>query len=74
MSPTLLEVTVAVLLLWLAWQIGLLIAPHVLRYFNITFRRADLDVGGAPVRPEKNVTPRPNPEMQSPPHGHPPAQ
>lgn len=59
MSPTLLEVTVAVLLLWLAWQIGLLIAPHIIRYFRITFRRTDVSsVGEAPTRPEKNVTPR----------------
>lgn len=62
MSPTLLEVTVGVLLLWLAWQIGLLIAPYVIRYFRVTFRQADLTNAGKPSRPEKNVTPRSNPD------------
>lgn len=72
MSPTLLEVTVGILLLWLAWQIGLLIAPPVLRYFKTTLRGDDLRPGAASRRPEKNVTPRSHPEMQPPPNGNPP--
>jgi hypothetical protein len=38
MSPTLLESVVAVLLLWLAWQIGLALAPRVLAYFRRLIR------------------------------------
>ncbi len=34
MTPTLLEFVVAVMLLWLAWQAGLLLAPHVRAYFR----------------------------------------
>jgi hypothetical protein len=34
MSPTFLELAVAVLLLWVAWQIGLALTPHVLAYFR----------------------------------------
>ena len=34
MSPTLLEFVVAILLLWVAWQIGLALAPHVSAYFR----------------------------------------
>ena len=30
MSPTLLELVVALLLVWLAWQIGKLLAPRLL--------------------------------------------
>ena len=34
MSPTLLEFVAAILLLWLAWQIGLVLTPYVLAYFR----------------------------------------
>lgn len=34
MTPTLLEFVVALMLLWVAWQVGLLLAPHVRTYFR----------------------------------------
>jgi hypothetical protein len=39
MSPTFLEYVVAVLLLWVAWQIGLVLTPHVIAYFRRLTRR-----------------------------------
>ena len=55
MSPTLLEATIAVLLLWLAWQIGTLIAPRVSRWFARNFSRSRPD--SFPAAREKNITP-----------------
>jgi hypothetical protein len=34
MSPTLLEGTIAIFLLWSAWRIGVLLAPWVIRRFR----------------------------------------
>jgi hypothetical protein len=39
MTPTFLELAVAVMLLWVAWQIGLALTPHVLSYFRRLTRR-----------------------------------
>ena len=57
MSPTLLELIVFVLLLWVAWQIGVWIAPRVFASFTSFWRSSKPP--GDPERwpPEKNVTP-----------------
>jgi hypothetical protein len=34
MSPTLLEGAIAILLVWIAWRIGVLLAPHIIRRFK----------------------------------------
>jgi hypothetical protein len=34
MSPTLLEGAIAILLVWIAWRIGSLLAPHIVRRFR----------------------------------------
>jgi hypothetical protein len=34
MSPTLLEGAIAILLVWIAWRIGVLLAPWVIRRFR----------------------------------------
>ena len=34
MTPTLLESAIAILLVWIAWQIGSLIAPRIVRRFK----------------------------------------
>lgn len=34
MTPTLLELAVAIIVIVMAWQIGLLVAPSVLRWFR----------------------------------------
>jgi hypothetical protein len=34
MSPTLLEGAIAVLLVWIAWRIGCLLAPRIVRRFR----------------------------------------
>jgi hypothetical protein len=67
MSPTFLEAAVAILLLWVAWQIGLALAPHVIAYFRRLNR---------PPRPEPTVADRAAEAFRSaapdPPHGHEP--
>ncbi len=50
MSPTLLEFAVAILLIVVAWQIGLAIAPDVLRLLR-TLRR-DVDEAAEEARAE----------------------
>jgi len=37
MSPTWLEIAVAILLLWIAWRIGLLLAPWIIAKFRARF-------------------------------------
>lgn len=57
MTPTLLELIVAVLLLVTAWRIGVLIAPRVLHSF-LAFWRAPRPVSPPDDgRQEKNITP-----------------
>lgn len=51
MSPTWAELAVAILLLWIAWRIALLLTPLVLK----RFRRPRGPAAGAP-RQMKNVT------------------
>jgi len=34
MTPTLLEGAIAILLVWIAWQIGSLLAPRIIRRFK----------------------------------------
>ena len=34
MTPTLLEGAIAILLVWIAWQIGSLLAPRIMRRFK----------------------------------------
>jgi len=41
MSPTLLEVTVMIILIVVAWQIGLAIAPSVMRWLRTLKRDVD---------------------------------
>jgi hypothetical protein len=51
MTPTLLEGATAIFLVWIAWQIGSLLAPRILR----RFKRG----GSSPGKPdEKNKPPR----------------
>ncbi|MGA3170456.1 MAG: hypothetical protein ABSE62_05530 [Chthoniobacteraceae bacterium] len=39
MSPTLLEGVIAVLLIWIAWRIGSLLAPRIIRRFRVRSSR-----------------------------------
>jgi hypothetical protein len=57
MSPTLLELFVAILLVWLAWQLGVRIAPRLLAAFASFWRdsKPPLDSNHRPT--EKNITP-----------------
>lgn len=58
MSPTLLELIVAILLLWVAWQIGVLLGPRVVAAFLAFWRDGQTPyVRRDPTRPEKNITP-----------------
>jgi hypothetical protein len=34
MSPTLLEGAIAIFLIWIAWQIGVILAPWIIRKFR----------------------------------------
>ena len=73
MTPTLLELIVAALLLWIAWQIGVLIAPRILASFLAFWRspRAPLRSDDE-LRREKNInTPgaAPGNTSTSSPHG-----
>jgi hypothetical protein len=58
MSPTLLELIVACLLLWVAWQLGVRLAPLVFAAFISFWRNPapPLDPDHRPA--EKNITPR----------------
>ena len=73
MSPTLLELIVAVSLLWIAWQIGAVVAPRVIAAF-LSFWRTPRPQGRPADgwRQEKNITPPTTPEKTSPSstHGH----
>lgn len=69
MSPTLLELTVAILLLWLAWQIGVQVAPRVLASF-LSFWRTPKPPGAGSWRSEKNVTPPSTASTETPPRPH----
>jgi beta-lactamase regulating signal transducer with metallopeptidase domain len=51
MTPTWLEIAVAILLLWVAWRIALLLTPLVLK----RFRGRRTSASGSP-REMKNVT------------------
>ena len=57
MSPTLLELVVALLLLWLAWQIGKLLAPRLLAALLTFWRNPTIPSSSDRIRPEKNITP-----------------
>ena len=57
MSPTLLELVVALLLLWLAWQIGKLLAPRFLAALLSFWRSPTVRSSSDRPRPEKNITP-----------------
>jgi hypothetical protein len=52
MSPTLLELAVALLLLWAAWEIGLILAPRIIFYFRRVFRRPPLTPPSVTARAE----------------------
>ena len=71
MSPTLLELIVAVLLVWLAWQIGVILAPRILASF-LAFWRSSKPPFTPGQWPEKNITPpSATGEKPSPSHGNP---
>lgn len=57
MSPTWLEIAVAVLLLWVAWQIGVMLAPRVVRRFRARFS----------TPPTPPAPPEASPDRQKPP-------
>ena len=57
MSPTLLELVVAVLLLYVAWQIATWIGPGLLASFISYWRGPRRPVNTDPFPNEKNVTP-----------------
>ena len=59
MSPTLLEIVVAILLLFVAWQIGVRIAPRLIRPLISFWRDGKPPVDPGPRGPEKNITPPP---------------
>ena len=58
MSPTLLELTVAIVLLVLAWQIGLAIAPSVMHWLRSLKRNVDEVAEEAFVDLEDTVQPQ----------------
>ncbi len=57
MSPTLLELIVALLLLWLAWQIGKILAPRLLGALLDFWRNPTATSSSGQPRQEKNITP-----------------
>ena len=57
MSPTLLELIVAIALVCLAWKIGVWLAPWVFRPFVTFWRDAKRPAEPTHWPPEKNVTP-----------------
>ena len=59
MSPTLLELIVVAVLLYLAWQIGRLIAPWVFASLAAFWRDARPPADPERWPPEKNITPPP---------------
>ena len=69
MSPTLLELIVAILLVWVAWQIGVLIAPRILASFLAYWRPTKPSAPPSPDswRAAKNVTPSASTD-KTPPH------
>ena len=65
MSPTLLELIVAILLLVIAWQIGVSIAPRLIASFIAFWRAGKPPVTYGPHGPEKNITPPATPGDKS---------
>lgn len=66
MSPTLLEGLVALILLVVAWQLGTLLAPRILRGLRRAIDQVDQvsqDIAGLdeapPAKEEKNAKPEP---------------
>ena len=57
MSPTLLELVVALLLFWLAWQIAKLLAPRFLAALLTFWRSPTVPRSPDQRRSEKNITP-----------------
>jgi len=55
MSPTLLEGAVALILLVVAWQIGVAIAPGILHFLHQLSRDVDEAVEATVVDPEESV-------------------
>ena len=57
MTPTLLEAILAIFVLWVAWQIAVLVAPRLLRSFLLFWRISKPPVNFGPQGSEKNITP-----------------
>lgn len=53
MTPTWLEIAVAALLLWVAWQVGVILAPRLVRRF-----RGRFSAPSAPARKPPALTDR----------------
>jgi hypothetical protein len=63
MSPTLLEFVVVIILLIVAWQLGLLIAPFILREINAQIQA--FDEAGKQGPPEAHQEPSPSEEAST---------
>ena len=57
MTPTLLEAVVVLLLFWVAWQIGVAVAPRVIASFLAFWRGNRPPADFRPRNSEKNITP-----------------
>ena len=57
MTPTLLEAVVALLLLWVAWQLAMAVAPRVIASFLSFWRGNRPPADFSPRHSEKNITP-----------------
>ena len=57
MSPTLLELIFAILLLVVAWKIAVRITPRLIAAFISFWRDSKPPVSYGPRGPEKNITP-----------------
>jgi hypothetical protein len=58
MSPTLLEATVVIILIIVAWQLGLALAPIVLRELHNLKQSLDDESDTNPADPDPNATTR----------------
>ena len=69
MSPTLLELIVALILVWAAWEIGVWLAPRVFGSIAAFWRGARPPAEPTRWPPEKNITP-PAERAKNPPPPH----
>ncbi|MCB0081921.1 MAG: hypothetical protein KDE47_13360 [Caldilineaceae bacterium] len=54
MSPTLLELVIVFILIWLGWQIGIQLAPGVFRQMRAAQQQLDALEKSLPAKPEND--------------------